>query len=414
LGNTHESNDEVGITHFMEHLMARMTSAKYPDEKYISQELSKRGAFLNAYVNDYETKFYIQGMFKDVAFYLDILANGIFNFNLISEIAEREKYSIIHELQNNMSRNDYIFKNKIFSYLNQKYAYQYDYQKYINVLKKYDIRKIIDFITKHIDIKNTTVSISCPLNGVAKTKHLVKRYFEKQVQKHRVKLQYPVLTNPNKGLKIIHVKNPKSDQNTLLKIHMDKPMKYLSDEYLCLLIFEKLLCSFQTGILYNVLRKQYGLIYSVNIMKEINFHDYNMSSYSIETATDCKNVPSFIYHLLNIMRDYTFNEEHIQNSINSIYVDNENKKFYTLTSQNDKYEKFLLHNKPIVDEGTEIIKKCKALKMSYIKKMLHRFQGEILESGIIFYYSNKNINRLINKQIENKTGPQYRYRLLSI
>ena len=270
LGNTHESKDEVGITHFMEHLMARMTSEKYPDEKYISQELSKRGAFLNAYVNDYETKFYITGMFKDVAFYLDILANGIFNFHLISEIAEREKYSIIHELQNNMSGNDYIFKNKIFSYLNQKYAYQYDYEKYIHVLKKYDIHKITDFITKHIDIKNTTVSISCPLNGVAKTKHLVKRYFEKQVQKHSVKLEYPKLAQTNKGLKIIHVKNPKSDQNTLLKIHMDKPIKYLSDEYLCLLIFEKLLCSFQTGILYNVLRKQYGLIYSVTPTEKKN------------------------------------------------------------------------------------------------------------------------------------------------
>jgi hypothetical protein len=139
-----------------------------------------------------------------------------------------------------------------------------------------------------------------------------------------------------------------------------------------------------------------------------------MSSYSIETATDCKNVPLFIYHLLNIMRDYTFNDEQVENARNSIYIDIENKKFYTLTSQNDMYEKFLLHNKPIADEGNEILRKFKTMKMSYIKKMIRRFQREILETGIIFYYSNKNVNRFIHKQIENKTGPHYKYKLLSI
>jgi predicted Zn-dependent peptidase len=414
LGDTHENKDEVGITHYMEHLMARMTSKKYPDEKYVSQELSKRGAFVNAYVNEYETKFYIKGMFKDVAFYLDVLANAIFNFYLISEIAEKEKYSIIHELQENMSANSYIFEYKIKQYLYQKYSYHYDYQKYINVLKKYDINKIADFINKHIDVKNTTVSVSCPLDGVIQTKHLVKTYFENITQKHNVKLQYPSLTNPNKGLKIIQVQNPKKDKNTMLIVHVDKPIKYLSEEYLCLMIFEKILCSFETGILYKILRKQYGLIYSVNMQRDINFHNYKMSSYSIETATDCKNVPLFIYHLLNTMRDYTFNDEQVENARNSIYIDIENKKFYTLTSQNDMYEKFLLHNKPIADEGNEILRKFKTMKMSYIKKMIRRFQREILETGIIFYYSNKNVNRFIHKQIENKTGPHYKYKLLSI
>lgn len=45
LGIIHEKKNEMGLTHYMEHLMARMTSQKYPDNEFVSKELSKRGAF---------------------------------------------------------------------------------------------------------------------------------------------------------------------------------------------------------------------------------------------------------------------------------------------------------------------------------------------------------------------------------
>lgn len=410
LGIIHEKKNEMGLTHYMEHLMARMTSQKYPDNKYVSQELSKRGAFVNAYVDDYETKFYIQGLFKDVDFYLDVIANGIFNFHLIGEIAEKEKQSVIHEMQQQMSKNKYMFEYKINKYFYPKYSYHYHYKDYIELLKKYDISKITDYIRKHISLKNTTVSVSCPLDGVEKAKKLIKKHFEDKVQKHIVKLKYPNLIHVNKGLKIIHVSRAKDDDSVLFRVYVNKPIEYLSKQYLCLMIFQNLLCNFQAGVLYNVLRKQYGLIYSVNMMVNINFHNYKSSSYNIETATNVANVPTFIHHFLNIMKTYTFRDEDIENTKNNIYIKMENRRFYTLTSINEKYEKFLLHNKPTADEEVEILRLYKSLKMSYIKKMLKKFQTEILENGIVFYYSNEDLN----KKIKNILGSSWNYKLLSI
>ena len=73
LGENHERPDEMEITHYMEHLMARFTSQKYKDYKQISQELRKRGAKSNASVDNYSTNFYIQGFYKDIEYYLDLL-----------------------------------------------------------------------------------------------------------------------------------------------------------------------------------------------------------------------------------------------------------------------------------------------------------------------------------------------------
>jgi hypothetical protein len=110
------------------------------------------------------------------------------------------------------------------------------------------------------------------------------------------------------------------------------------------------------------------------------------------------------------MKTYTFKDEDIENTKNNIYINMENKRFYTLTSINEKYEKFLLHNKPTADEEVEILRLYKSLKMSYIKKMLKKFQTEILENGIVFYYSNEDLN----KKIKNILGSSWNYKLLSI
>jgi len=57
LGVNHEKNNEMELTHYMEHLMSRFTSKKYNDYKQIYQELNKRGAISNAYVTNYDTCF---------------------------------------------------------------------------------------------------------------------------------------------------------------------------------------------------------------------------------------------------------------------------------------------------------------------------------------------------------------------
>jgi predicted Zn-dependent peptidase len=59
LGSRHEKNGEGNLTHYYEHLLARITSKKYKDYKYIGNEISKRGGDTNAYVSEYELILFI-------------------------------------------------------------------------------------------------------------------------------------------------------------------------------------------------------------------------------------------------------------------------------------------------------------------------------------------------------------------
>lgn len=146
LGQNHEKPTEMEVTHYMEHLMGRFTSKKYQNHKMISQELNKRGAITNASVSEYETKFYIQGFYKDVEFYLDLLANTISNFQLENSLVKQEKYAVMQELRNYIADQAYIFDMKIWKYMYSKYAYQFDHEKHIKFIHKYDSNDIYKFI----------------------------------------------------------------------------------------------------------------------------------------------------------------------------------------------------------------------------------------------------------------------------
>ena len=75
LGSKNEKKSQMEIIHYIEHLIARFTSKKYNDYKFINKELHKRAAISNASVSDYETRFFIRGFYRDVEFFLDLFWN---------------------------------------------------------------------------------------------------------------------------------------------------------------------------------------------------------------------------------------------------------------------------------------------------------------------------------------------------
>ena len=149
LGQNHEKPHEMELTHYMEHLMGRFTSKKYNNHKEISKELNKRGAITNASVDEYETKFWIQGFYKDVEFFIDLLSNTLKHFEIDKGLAKKEKNAVIQELRNYISDTNYTFEMKIWKYMYSKYAYQYDHQKHINNIRKFCIQDMYKFIKSH-------------------------------------------------------------------------------------------------------------------------------------------------------------------------------------------------------------------------------------------------------------------------
>ena len=106
-------------------------------------------------------------------------------------------------------------------------------------------------------------------------------------------------------------------------------------------------------------------------------------------------MPIFIENFINILKNYKMDDEHILNDNNYFKFEYESSKFYNLNSYNNEYKEQLLFNKNFIS-NKDIYKKLLSIKSNKIKDYYNNvFVKDILSKHILFYYSNKNINKTI-------------------
>jgi len=400
-GKINEKPNETELAHYTEHLLGRITSKKYPNYKEIQNELKKKGAYLNASVDLYETRYYIQGLYQDIEFYVDILSNTIKDFKFQKDIEKQEKKAVSQELSQIMSNNSFKFEQKIWNFLYKNHSDIMDYDKSIKSLNYYDAKRIYEFIKKKYLLQNMTIILNCPLNAVIKTEKLINKYFNYNNKCPKCFIETPILTYKNKSLKIINVKNPKNQKNDVIIKHMVlKTIKHLSDEHIALKYIDDIFFNFETGIFFKELRDKYGLIYNIGLYFDIDIVQPKSSKYYIETRTGEKNIPNLIYYMLEIIKNLEITDENIKNSKITFKINKEYEKFKKLTSFNKYYGKYVKNNIPIV-EISEYYKKLINIKNNVIKKYLIIFKKDLMK-GLIFYYSKNNLNTIIKNKLENK------------
>jgi predicted Zn-dependent peptidase len=409
LGHYQEKANELGMTHYYEHLLARMTSQKYKDTNYISEEIYKRGGISNAYVSDYEMCVYISGIYKDLDFYMDILSNTINKFYIDRNILEKERGAVIQEYMGYISAPDYKFKFNIFKFLYPKYSFIADYKKKIKDIKRFDYKAINRYIKRHLNTNNFVITITCPLNKTAEAIKNVKKYFG-VIKYKNVKPAYPVIKHANTNIKIVNIKNDNLDDNNLIVIHIAKRIEFLSEEYLILNYYlQRILFNFDNGIFYKILRKKLGIIYYIGLAVNTDNYNADMSYYRIISQCQHKNMPLFIKSIIDILKCYELKDEHIDTAKNYFKYYYENKKFYNLTSFNDDYKSQLLFHKDIV-KNKDIYKKLLSITSRRIKEYYKNvFVKDLLSKHILFYYSNRNSNTAI-EPIYKKLLPRANYK----
>lgn len=402
LGSNHEKYNEMELTHYMEHLMARFTSEKHNDYKEISRELNKRGAISNAYVSEYDTCFFIKGFYKDAEYYIDILSNMINNFYLEKSIMDQEKRAVVQELRKYTADPDYIFDFKIMKYMYGKYAYQNDIDKHIKKVKTYTATDVYRFIENHVLPQNIIVSVTCPLTKGNEALGLVKKYFAFPNQKSKKQIKYPLYKYNNNGLKVLYIQNKyKKKNNASVRIIVDNSIKYLSKEHLSLLFLKEILFNFETGVFYKKLRDDMGLIYNIYIDLNIDLVNPKSSSYMIETSVEQKDTALLIKSMLDLISKISLTDKEIENGKTKFIVKYEDSKFNNLTSFHDHYKKYLLHKIPIV-ERSRIKDKLMSITIKDINKTFDKFKKDILTQGLIFYFSTKNQNEKIKTMVKKK------------
>lgn len=398
LGNNHETIKTYGLTHYIEHLLARFTSLKYKNHSIIAKKLYDLGANSNAYVDNYKTNFYIEGLYKDIECFFDILSNTFKNYHIDKNIMLQEKSAVRNEITNYINNNYYQFYIEINKFLYKKNYKIFDWNEDIKVLKKINIKKIYKFINEKILYNNMIISVTFNKKKLNKTKKLIKKYFDFNVKQKKINIKYPILYNKFNKLNIKFIKNSNKNikNNVSINYFAFSDIKFNSIKHLKLIYLKFLLFDFN-GPIMKILRTKLGFIYNINLNLNIDLYNSKYSSYSISTSCLEKDFIKLINALIEIINNLSIKDLNNHKSGYYKYL----IRYYKInkrdmTNFSEYYENYLLFNKPI-KERSELLKYFKNFTKKDLLEELNLFKNNLINRGVIFYYSKKNYNKLLKK-----------------
>lgn len=175
VGSRYETKNIAGISHFLEHMMFKGT-VKRPTTLAISKELDRVGAEFNAYTGKDQTGYYIKINAEHLELALDMLSDMIFNSKLEEKELNREKGTIIEEI--NMYEDTptrlvgELLEEELFKG-NTLGCWEGGTKKSVRATTR---NKMVSFKNNHYFPKNMLISVAGNVEK-SKTKSLVEKYF---------------------------------------------------------------------------------------------------------------------------------------------------------------------------------------------------------------------------------------------
>lgn len=94
-GSQHESRRLNGISHVVEHMAFKGTAARSCQR--INLDAERLGAEVNAHTDKDHTAFHVEGLARDLPFFVELLADIVLNSSFPADELERERQVILHE-----------------------------------------------------------------------------------------------------------------------------------------------------------------------------------------------------------------------------------------------------------------------------------------------------------------------------
>ncbi|MFH1611939.1 MAG: pitrilysin family protein [bacterium] len=209
-GSKYETKEINGISHFLEHMFFKGTK-KRPNTLAIAELLDRVGGEYNAMTSQEYTGYYAKVNSDNFELALDWVSDIYLNSKLSAEEIERERGTIIEELNMYL---DMPMRYVADLWTDLLYGDQPAGWRVIGTketIKNVKRAQFVKYLKEHYSSKNTIVVVAGNINNVGATK-LVKKYFSK-INRGAVKDKLPVKEGQNKPEALIHYK--KTDQTHL-------------------------------------------------------------------------------------------------------------------------------------------------------------------------------------------------------
>lgn len=289
IGSRHETIDDNGITHFIEHMLFRGTD-KRPDTLSISKEIDGVGGDINAGTAQEYSHFYVNLLDKHFEEALDVLSDILLNSKFDKNDIKKEKNTILEEIKKQKDNPEYcvweLFNNLLYG--RQPLGFSISGKE--KVLKRISRGNIVDYWQKNFVSANTIISIAGNVN-IEKTKVLVNKYFGK-IKKRKAMEFVPVKEAQKKPAASLYYKET---EQTHLCIGT-RTHKYTHPDFYILRIMNTILGATMSSRLFTILRGQRGLVYSVHSSN--NFF-IDTGNFVVNTGVGHRNVEETIKIILN-------------------------------------------------------------------------------------------------------------------
>lgn len=206
-GSRYETETEAGLSHFVEHMFFKGT-AKRPTTLDISEELDAVGGEFNAFTSKDKTLYYAKVDAKHFATALDVVADIFLNSKLEKEEIEKEKGTILQEL--NMYE-DTPVRNVADIFENLLYGGNPLGREIIGtkeIIKKLKREKLVEYLENFYVANNALICVAGKFEE-KKSLQAIEKYFSRMPKK-KIPEFFPVKERQNQPA--VKIKFKKTDQ----------------------------------------------------------------------------------------------------------------------------------------------------------------------------------------------------------
>lgn len=291
-GSRYERKSELGIAHFIEHMVFKETKSRSSYE--ISHSIESLGGEINAFTSPEYSLFYVKLLSKDIRKGIEIISDIIKNPTFNEELLEKEREVILEEIseyyddpqdicQTEAARSVWGDDPASFNPLGK--------EKTVKKIKKGDL---LNYFDRFFNLKNIFISVVGDINEKELEK-MIEEFFSEFNSKDFS----PEVKTPD--YKFNEIKIEKETAQIHLAITM-KGSGFLNEEHLINSIFTTVIGGNMSSRLFQHLREERGLAYTV-YSYPIRLTDTGANIiYASTTPSKLKEVSDLIYKEIELIK----------------------------------------------------------------------------------------------------------------
>lgn len=402
IGSDLESGSNLELGHFLEHLFVSLTSTKYPNSLENREVFSTNSIKYTASVGNKNTSYEFSLDKKLLPMFLDMLVHAIFDFRVDKEIFDKEKNSIIEELNDIINDIAYPLETHTDAMIYRGHSREISEKIRLNNTKKIKPKDVEKHWKTYYKLPYMIIAIYGSVD-IKKINDLLDTLSKGLVTKNKIHTKHRALSIP-KLYKEFNLKNEsrilythKPDKISSIKIQWRLDFNKFSDEYYRLSCLDFVMINDLNSLLLKKLRGEYGLIYDIESNFSLDEFQNSLSFYSFETSVASHKILKVVEAFLEVIEYLTKNK---------IKLVNFNKYMtyqkHTILSRNEcldhdnilsNYAEAILFNQPVQTQ-TQEDKKYLGITREEVKQVAKKVFNT---NNLYISYSNpKNLNREID------------------